>query len=185
VVLALVCGALLASAVAIAAAEDVASSGAGEPKSDTIKLDPLDEIIIKGHRAKLRELRQEIEKAEDAFYDAFNEVNTVPEYRTYCGIETATGTRISTHVCKPEFVNSATKGDLSTFLYELGVTGGHPERASGSVINEKMAGYWQHIQDLLRKDPKLRKALSHYCALTVRYQAEFEEKRKGKWFFWD
>src|SRR5215831_10568043 len=125
--------------------------------------------IINGHGGSLRELRQEAEKAEEAFYDAFNEVNTVPEYRTHCGMEMPIDTHIPKHVCKPESADTANKNDVNLVLYAIrpgfvqnrggvGALSGRPEQPSASVINGKMPDYRKHIRELVHKDPKLRQA---------------------------
>jgi len=181
VVLALVWGALLASADAAIAADEAANNTAGEQQSDTIKLDPLDEIIINGHRGSLRQLRQEAEKAEDAVYEAFNQVNTVPEYRTRCDVDTrSSGGMSRVHVCRPQFAETAMEDEAQSI-----VRFGFVARPASMVIGPKMIDYRNHIRDLARKNPNLRRALGHYYALSVRYENEFKEKLKGKWFVWD
>jgi hypothetical protein len=68
---------------------------------------------------KLSTLRVEIYAAEDAFCEAFNQVNTERQYHTFCDSETATEIRQKVHVCKPEFVSDAYVGKALGRYYAL------------------------------------------------------------------
>jgi hypothetical protein len=197
VALALSCGLFLAAAYTVSHAEDLANSGVEAQKSETIQVDPLDVVIVNGHQAKLHELRKEIEKAEEAFYEAFNRVNTDPQYETHCLNEVSTDGRSREHMCKPEFVHAAgeaeaqaligekTVGNIGKGGYIFGGVEGYRGRPATMVINEKMPAYKRHMRDLVEKDPNLRQALGHYYSLTQQYDAIRKDKRKGKWFSWD
>jgi hypothetical protein len=173
----LVCVASLAIACSVAAAADAPGTLA---KDDTIQVPSIDEIIINGQRDKLSQLRAEIYKAEDAVYDAFNQVNTEQQYHTYCGIETATKMRQKVHVCKPEFVSDAYQG-------AMGLMGGDPGALAVAqhIIETRMPLYKAHLHELAHQNPALGKALGRYFALTQHYEAVRKEKFKGKWIVWD
>jgi hypothetical protein len=179
VALALFSGPLLAVAYAVSSAEEVANPAVEAQKSETIQVDPLDEVIVNGHKIKLHELRKEIDKAEDAFYEAFNEVNTEPQYKTVCLDDIHTDARWHEHVCRPEFARRAQEDEAATWL------GLYHAPPAVMVVDAKMPAYKKHMHDLVMQDPKLRKALGHYYALTQRYDSVFKEKRKGKWIGWD
>lgn len=175
----LVCVMSLAAAYSVATAGDGASPMPKDP-DDTIQVPPIDEVIVSGHKDKLSALRAEIVKAEDAYYDAYNQINTDAQYRTSCHIETATATRQRVHVCKPQFVEDAydealmTGGDLGSDL-----------AFASFRIESRMPMYKAHMRELAHKDPNLRKALGRYYALTQQYGAVRKEKFKGKWLVWD
>jgi hypothetical protein len=165
---------LAAASCSVAAAEDAASMAAKET-DDTIQVP---EIIIDGRT--LSQLKSEIYKAEEAFYEAFNEVNTEGQYHTVCGIETATEMQQKVHVCKPEFISDAYQEELWR-----GLQGGLVVGLAAFRINARMPLYKEHVRDLVQKNPKLRKALGYYYGLTEHYEAVRREKLKGKWFVWD
>src|ERR1700722_12210181 len=73
VLLAVICGFLCAAA-------DAADTSAPMPKGDSDKHAPIEEVTVEAHKEKLSQLRLEIKKSVDDFYDAFNKANTVPEY---------------------------------------------------------------------------------------------------------
>jgi hypothetical protein len=172
----LVCIAFFATVCSVAAAEGVPRPVATD---DTIQVPSIDEIIINGQRDKLSKLRVEIYRAEDAFYEAFNQVNTEQQYHTYCRIETATEMRQKVHVCKPEFISDA---------YEAAFANGADPSAlelARSIIETRMPLYKAHLHELAHQDPKLGKALGRYFTLTQHYEAVRKEKFKGKWIVWD
>ena len=175
VLLWLLCGAFAVPACSLAAAEDVAGTASKE-KADTVEVP---EVIIKGHKEKLSRLEAEVVKAQDAFYDAFNQVNTVKEYETHCDTEMPVDSHIHRRVCNPEFVHRATQDEAMAAL-GLGVA-----RPGSMVIIGKMPAYHKYVRDLVHQNPKLRKALGLYYSLSQHYEAVRKERFKGKWFVWD
>jgi hypothetical protein len=184
VLLGLLCGAFAVAAYSLAAAEDVADTASKE-KADTVEVP---EVIIKGHKEKLSQLEAEVIKAQDAFYDAFNQVNAVKEYETHCDMETPLDSHIVRRVCNPEFVHTATQDEAMAFL-GTGLTPGgggpRPTPAASIVISGKMPAYHKYVHDLVHQNPKLRNALGVYYALSQHYEAVRKEKFKGKWIVWD
>jgi len=149
---------------------------ASKEQADTVEVP---EVSIKGHREKLSQLKAEIEKAQDAFYDAFNQVNKVKEYETHCDMEVPIDTHIATRVCNPEFVHTATRDEAMMYL------GLYLARPASMVISGKMPAYHKYVHDLVHQNSKLRKTLGLYYALTQHYEAVRKEKFKGKWIVWD
>jgi len=74
-----------------------------EPESS----EAIDEITVYGKQS-ISELRREIYKAEENFFDVFNSLNQDFEYDVNCYYEVPTGTHIRRHVCKANFVVEAT-----------------------------------------------------------------------------
>src|SRR5262249_35779324 len=111
--------------------------------------DPLDEVIVGARQESLSKLRQEIDKSEDAFYAAYNEVNQEPEYRVNCGDEIPTGRKIPEHVCKPQYIDTATAD------YAQGILVGYGTVPPWTVITAKTPAYKQHVQEVVATDPKL------------------------------
>jgi hypothetical protein len=140
---------------------------------------PLAEIVITARAEKLSKLEKKIEKSEDAFYEAYNKVNTEPEYKVYCNVEVVTGTHRSVHSCKPQFVHTATSAAVDAFF------SGHAAIPPGAVIAVKMPGYRKHLREVAEKNPELIKALRDYYTLTKHYESVRKEKFKGRWLVWD
>lgn len=178
----LVCSAFVVAGHPLGAAEKEQTSAANH-QDDSVEVP---NVIINGQKAKLSQLKAEMYKAEDVFFEAFNRVNTDPQYKTHCDSEVRVDSHIQTHVCRPQFVDDATEEDMLSHLQSRFMAGPyHPGRPANMVISQKMTDYHKHIRELVRKNPDLRKALGQYYALTQHYNAIFKEKMKDKWFVWD
>ena len=94
------CIVLFCSALAAAAQEsDQANPGNAAATGVT------DEIIVRG--TSRTALRAQIELAEDAIFDRFNEINSDDEFDIRCRLEVRTGTRIPQRVCQANFWRTA------------------------------------------------------------------------------
>jgi hypothetical protein len=133
---------------------------------------PLDEVIVNGKRDTLGKLRTEMEKAEDAIYSGFNELNTVPEYDTSCHEETDSQTRMRKRICTPKFV------DTAQAYYAQERIQGRENIDPATLINAKMPAYRKHFLDVVLGDPKLSKASSDYFALYQHYERLKKERAK-------
>lgn len=69
--------------------------------------DVLDEVTIKGQRARLREMRDQINALEDRFYERYNALNPVPEFAVHCGRENRTGTLLQKRYCRAVYEDRA------------------------------------------------------------------------------
>jgi hypothetical protein len=175
---ALICGAFLATAFAVSAATDTATSA--EAQQDTPnQQNSLDEVIIAAQREKLSRLREELQKTENAFYEEFNKINTDPQYETHCRFKSRAGSCILEHVCTPKFVDTAFEVEAQAF------TRNYYAPPANDVILEKMPSYRKKVLELTQKDAKLGKTARDYLALTKHYEAVRKQKFKGKWFVWD
>jgi len=167
---------LLIAAFPISGAAVATDTDTGVQNGGTLQQQeqPVDEVTIEAHREKLSRLRAEIKKAADAYYEAFNNVNTVPGYETHCNDELRPGTRIARHVCTPQFVESATEGDVQSFFF------GNASIPANVLIALRYRGYIKYLRELTEKDPKLHQAALDFDALTQQYQRVSREKVKGQ-----
>jgi hypothetical protein len=157
VVLALLCGtSLLPAAYAQSDAVD--------------KPQVLDEVTVEAHRQKLSQLRQQIKKSVDDFFDAFNKANTVPGYETRCADEKPSGSNIASHVCRPRFVDDANEQETQGFFY------GYPSIPAAALITLRMRGYKKRLEELIHTDPHVRRAAVDFETLTEQYAAVSKEK---------
>jgi hypothetical protein len=147
---------------------------AAYPQSgDVAKPQVLDEVTVEAHRQKLSQLRQQIKRSVDDFFDAFNKVNAVPGYETQCGDEKPTGSNIASHVCRPRFVADATEQETQGFFY------GYPTIPAAALVTLRMRGYKKRLEDLILSDPNVRHAAADFETLTEQYAAVSKEKVKA------
>ena len=112
--------------------------------------------------------RNEYTKAEIAFVDVFNSINTKKKFAIKCDKFSDTGTRIKTiQRCEPEFVReirrerSRQEVDPNYIANERTFVAGQKEQVA-------------HVQQLAEENPKLRDALIAYHNAKVK----FEEQKK-------
>lgn len=172
--LTLVAAGLAASIFFDSASGDPAGISTAAQNGGTRKQDVKEEVTITAHKEKLWRLQKEINKSLDSFFDTFNEINTVPAYRTYCSDVIPIDSHIPRHVCTPKFFNDATEDEAEGFMLRS------PAMMARMLVAVKMPAYKKHMQDLIHKDPRVRKAALDFEALFERYQAVTKEKVKGQ-----
>ena len=165
VLLAVICGALCAAA-------DAANTDAPIPNGDSAKQAPVEEVTVEAHKEKMSQLRLQIKKSVDDFYDAFNKANTVPEYETRCRDEKPPNSNVSRHVCTPRLIDDANQNDTQAFF------DGTAAVPASTLIALRMPGYKKRLEELIHDDPNVRQAALHFDALTQQYAATSAEKLK-------
>jgi hypothetical protein len=126
--------------------------------------EPLAEVEITGTRARLREMREEIVRLEDKFYQRFNELNTDDQYDVHCNMEQPTGTLLKYRVCRPEFVSTATSEEAKGFL------GGYSVAPANMVIMAKYPDFEKQALSVINKDRGLRSLIRERDAVEARYE---------------
>jgi len=154
------------------AAADAADTGAPVQNGDSAKLAPVEEVTVEAHKEKMSQLRLEIKKSVDDFYDAFNKANTVPEYETHCTDEKPPNSNVVRHVCRPRLIDDANQSDTQAFF------NGTAAVPAGTLIALRMRGYKQRLEALIHEDPNVRQAALHADALAQQYAATSTEKVK-------
>jgi hypothetical protein len=165
VLLVVICGSRCAAA-------DAADSGAQMHNGGSAKQVPIEEVTVEAHKEKMSQLRREIKKSVDDFYDAFNKANTVPEYETHCRDEKPPNSNIPSHVCRPKLVDDANEQETQAFF------GGDATVPASALIVLRMRGYKQRLEALIHEDPNVRQAALHADALAQQYAATSTEKVK-------
>lgn len=166
-------GAVLPAAYADAAATGSTTVSTAAPTSASDNPEAMEEVTVEAHRQKLGRLRQQINKAVDDFFDAFNKVNTVAGYETTCSDEKPTGSYIRHHICTPRFVQLATEEETQGFF------DGYAAIPASNLVALRMPGYKKQLQALIHSDPRVRQAAADFDALGQRYAAVSREKVKA------
>jgi hypothetical protein len=146
------------------------------PTPSATNAEPMEEVEIRGTRARLRELREEIVRLEDRFYQRFNDLNTDDQYDVHCNMEQPTGTLLRYRVCKPEFVETATSEEAKAFL------GGYSVAPANMIIMAKYPDFEKAALSVINKDRDLRRLIRERDAVEARYEnlrrIEFGEEPK-------
>lgn len=131
--------------------------------------DDLDEVVVQGDRHRLVEMRKEIVKLEDKFYERFNELSTDNQFDFYCTDKARTGTGIRKKICRPRFVADAEgeegRASLASILGET-TAFTNPARIIVDIKNKELQ---RLLVEMVQKDPELRNTLVQYGDLKVEY----------------
>jgi hypothetical protein len=137
----------------------------------------LDEVVILGK--KLYQLRQDVVKAEDRFYAAYNELNTDNDYDIKCEQTTTAGTRLKSRQCKPVFFAEAEAAEARSML-----TGEYAPPAQ-LVALERADEYRKKALEVINRSPELRKLVRERDALERGYLKARQERFKGRWILFE
>jgi hypothetical protein len=128
-----------------------------------------DEIVVLG---RIGELRRELDRAEEAVYARFNEVNTDHRLDIHCRYEQLIDSHISRRVCATNYWRDE---DAKIGTAALRQMRGEDGPAAQTFYSEQLNGQ-RLLQDALRRatseDPQLQQALMHFVATRQALLAE-------------
>jgi hypothetical protein len=136
-------------------------------------------------------LRAEMTKAERAFIDLYNKVNTNPEFAIACRMETPTGSNFAVRICQPKYIvtaNARTAGERMQSAVAAGVNTGAANSngpnvgagfgAGGAGVDEaKEEAFKQNMLDVLQRSPDLQALGRKRDDLQARYEEATKSKR--------
>lgn len=158
--------------ICFAAAQDKGSSGLAEKGPADI----VEEILITGDRS----FRARLMSAEVRAYDLFNQFNDDGRFHISCAKQSATGTRIESQTCAPQFVLDARqshardyRSSLANFLDPHGVPDGSVSPQSSpaeAVIAGHLPAYRLKMKQIAEEHPEFLQALIEYSNLKDSYE---------------
>jgi hypothetical protein len=104
-----------------------------------------------------KQLRREVEEAQDRFYALYDRLNKKKEFNIHCVDEKRTGTLVPSRVCRVAFLQLASSDQSREFL--LGLTRGESRRYLDTPEIEWQARREEYIENaraLLLASPELR-----------------------------
>lgn len=148
------------------------SQTANIEESDPASSESIEEIVVYGEKS-VSDLRRDVYKAEENFFDLFNSLNQDFEYDVNCYYEVPTGTHLRRHVCKANFVVEAT----SVQYVELRTRGPrYPTLPPDLVIAKKKKLLRQKMEALVAEHPELLQALTEYTNTRTKLESEREKR---------
>ena len=135
-------------------------------------------------------LRTEMTKAEKAYIDLYNKVNTDPQFAIICRMDTPTGSNFAVRVCQPRYLLHAAEKSATERMQSAVAAGDAtgPANANGpnvgaasgggaaAVSQDKDEAFRQNMLGLLQKSPELQALAKKRDEL----QARYAEATKGK-----
>jgi hypothetical protein len=134
---------------------------------------PLDQVKVTAEREGLNAMREEIQRLDEQFYAAYNNVNTAHQYDILCTTQARRGTDVAQHICQPAFVNEAMRNAAADG------TDSRCTPAAVVLILQKTPEHQRNMRKVVAKHPELLKLLKERHELARRYEALRKEKLKG------
>jgi len=150
----------------------------------------LEEVIV--HGKQLDVLRKEMIKAEDEFFDRYNELVGKQEYQVHCTVEQPIGSRVPRRYCRTGYEQNALSQAgreaammMQNFLDELRRSAAPTQVVTAtSVSPSSIAGKHKEFQKVMLEkvthDETLLKALVNHARLLDRYNTVYREKFGSK-----
>jgi hypothetical protein len=150
----------------------------------------MEEIIVYGDKS-LSQLRRELHKASEAFFDVYNDLNSNDDFDILCDYQTKLGQRRREHICTPKFSLKAEARESTAWL----LSGIQLQRSTGPDagfntgmgfrtptarrVVEKEKLMFQEMSELLAQRPELREALVEVARAKNGYESE-RQRRKNE-----
>ena len=148
---------VLASFIALLALP-VAAAGQDE--------EAIDNIVVTSQKSTTT-LRREMIRAEDDFYELYNQLNDDNEYDVRCSYITITGARKKEHVCRPVFFSKARHRENKTRPID-------PNTDPG--LAGKMVTLQERLATLVAANPDLQDKMTTYNTARAEFIARREDK---------
>lgn len=164
-------------AAGAAEAEQADEAAAALPPDDPLSTTPVDEeVVVRGQLSRAA-LRAQIEMAQEAFYNRFNEINSSDEFDIHCRSVVELGSRIPRRRCEPNFWRSAHSEYARETVIALQGGSAAPEQAiaRASYMNLELE---KEMRELAATDPGLREALARIATLEEAYSTTARSRRK-------
>jgi hypothetical protein len=110
----------------------------------------------------MRDLRQDVENAEEKFYNAFNAVNNEPLFNVHCESKASLGSRRKVFACKPRFLRDYEADVASRNNDTFNGFGGRP-LPPVDVINKKQEQFQKILSTAVSEYPDVLKALNEFA----------------------
>jgi Secretin and TonB N terminus short domain len=150
--------------------------------------EPLPQVEIQAQRAKLSEMRKELDRLEDQFFREYNQLNTDHQWDVHCRTEIRTGSHVGIRICTPAFVSEAMHlGQRPAFQgrpdQQMSVSPAAP--VAYTLILQKTAAYQKNMIEIVRAHPELFELVKQRAELAEQYQVALKMKFTGKSPAWD
>lgn len=126
-----------------------------------------EEVTVVGQRTLLA-LRMQMEAAQDAVHELFNELNVNDDYDIVCKVEERYYSRLKEKQCKPQFAWDVALGQGQQYVRDLqqqSVQGSMQGTGDNLALAVKQAGMRDNFVEVLRTSPELFDAIVKHAEL--------------------
>lgn|GEM_PF-998052 len=153
-------------------------ASAADPADESVSRE---EVVVEATRAKLNELRLEMVRLEDRFYERYNELNGNDDFDVHCRREARVGTRLERRYCvavyeRKAYENEGREGavnlqrllDQSSPMPQGSVS---PPIPAIAAIEARREDFRKNMRDVVSRNPELIELLRERAELGQRFEA--------------
>ena len=126
-----------------------------------------EEVVVRGGRSIWRQ----IERAEDAFFDRFNAINSSDDFDIVCRMHAELGTTIKKRECRANFWREEDANAARDTLFRLQGSYAGDEALAWHLQAVKSDRMIEEMTRLAQEDPELGEALEHLVSLRRRVES--------------
>ncbi len=158
---------LLVASPALAAETD---SGEPTPADDRVNAEAqaMEEVTVLG-QMNMTQLEKAVERAKLDFWDAYNSVNEIDEYRMVCEKVATTGTHMKTLRCAPSYYLEASRKQTERSARSGGF-GSRNSRSIARSLEKKKKEADAHMVALIEENPELLEKWNYLLAANQTYE---------------
>jgi len=131
----------------------------------------IDEVVVTGRLASLRDAAA---RAEDRFYDRYNELNDDRQFDMHCVSEAPTGTRLAQRTCRIAYYEQALELESRAWMEAKTAPPAY------SIYLLRYDDYRKHLAKVVATHPELMQLLEERNRLQQRYERELKRRRGGR-----
>lgn len=126
----------------------------------------LPEEIIVNAPESLRNLRLEINRAQEAMFNVFNELNDDDRFDIHCEYVRRWQSKIREQVCGPAYLKTAQEQEVNLLLNQFGHVSAEKGGAGVTQMDHYNAMLEEKMKAVFEEHPQFREALDDYNSLT-------------------
>jgi hypothetical protein len=155
---------------AVVAADEQPTSAPSTPSDN-----PIDEVIVTGK--SLERLKSEAIRAEEAFFKAFNAVNTDHEFDVRCEFRDRPNSRFQSRLCLGEFVATLEADETRALMM------GTPPPPTYALMAEKTKQLRERLLEAAKESPAVGAALIQAANARAAYEKENARRCEDRVYF--
>ncbi|WP_100640689.1 hypothetical protein [Alteromonas facilis] len=148
------------------------TSAIAQNHSETFDAEEVEVIKIQGKRPATFYFK-EYEKAKEAMYEAYNQINDEKQFAIDCRVVKPVGSQIAKKECLPRFYREESAYQSQLFLLGASNTFAANDSDIAHLTKYKQKAFYQHIEELAKESPEL---LAHLQNISNKLEAYLERK---------
>ena len=163
--------------VAIAVFHLVLPPGAIAQESDASSEEPIEEITVFGEKTLLN-LKFASIRAENEFFELFNELNTDDEYDVFCDKEASVRSRVKRRRCWSPFERELEEDAMRDMVSPSGQLGAGTRMIvrNEALIRAKRKKQAEMLQQMVLENPELQRLYNRYGLANIEFYTERERR---------